>query len=57
VEVCAEAASPWFSGFDCIALLFFGASVLGALDCCFSELLQLLNSGALEQTVRALVTR
>jgi hypothetical protein len=56
-KVCTEAASPRLSGFEFIAFLFFGALVLGALAYCFSELFQLLNSGALDETVRALLTR
>jgi len=38
-------------------LLFFGVLALGAVGFCFSELFDLLSSGALEQTVRALLTR
>jgi hypothetical protein len=56
-KVWAEAASPWLSGFEFIAFLFFGALALGGLAYCFSELFHLLNSGALDETVRALLTR
>jgi len=56
-KVCAETASPRLSGFEWIAFLLFGALALGTLAYCFSELFHLLNSGALDQTVRALLTR
>jgi hypothetical protein len=39
------------------ALLLFGSSALAALAFCFSESFHLLNSGALDQTVRALLSR
>jgi hypothetical protein len=38
-------------------LLFFGILALGAVGFCFSELFDLLCSGALDQTVRALLTK
>ena len=56
-KLCAEAASPRLSGAEWIALLFLGASALAALALCLSESFHLLNSGALDQTVRALLTR
>jgi hypothetical protein len=56
-KVCAEAVSPRLSGFERVVFLLFGASALGALACCFSELFHLLNSPALDETVRALLTR
>ena len=56
-KVCAAAASPRLSGFEWIAFLVFGASALGALACCFCELFHLVNSGALDEAVRALLTR
>jgi hypothetical protein len=56
-KVCAAAASPQFSGFEWIAFLCFGALALGALAYCFSELFHLLDSGALDGTVRALLTK
>ena len=56
-KICAEATSPRLNGFEWIAFLFFGALALGALAFCFSELFYLLNSGALDETVRALLTR
>jgi hypothetical protein len=56
-KVCAEAASPRLGGFEWVAFLVFGALALGALAYCFSELFQFLTSGALDQTVHALLTR
>ena len=56
-KLCAEAAPPRLSGAEWIALLLFGASALGALAFCFSQSFQLLNSGALDQTVRALLIK
>ncbi|MGA8657873.1 MAG: hypothetical protein WB586_17140 [Chthoniobacterales bacterium] len=56
-KVCAEAASPWLGTLEWFAFLLFGALALGALTYCFYELLQVLNSGAFDETVRALLTR
>ena len=56
-KLCAEAASPRLSGAEWIALALFGASALGALAFGFWELFHLFNTGALDQTVRALLTR
>jgi hypothetical protein len=56
-KVCAEAASPRLNGLEWLALLVFGVLALGAVALCFSELFQLLKSGALDETVRALLTR
>jgi hypothetical protein len=56
-KLCGEAAPPRFSGIEWIALLLFGTSALGALAFCFSEWFHLFNSGALDQTVRALLAR
>jgi hypothetical protein len=56
-KACAEATSSRFLGLEWIAFLFFGALVLGALACCFSELFKMLMSGALDETVRAFLTR
>jgi hypothetical protein len=56
-KVCAEVASPWSSVFEWIAFLSFGALSLVLLTYCFCELLPLVNSNALDQTVRALLTR
>lgn len=54
-KLCAEVAPPRLSGVEWIALLLFGASALGALAFSFSESFHLLNSGALDQAVRALL--
>ena len=56
-KLCPEAAPARLSGVEWIALLSFGASALGALAFCFSESFHLLNSGALDQTVRALLIK
>jgi hypothetical protein len=56
-KVCAKAGSPRLSRFEWIAILVFAASALVAMACCSFEWFQLSNSGALEQTVRALLTR
>lgn len=56
-KVCAKAASPRLSKFEWIAMLVFAASALAALTCCTFEWLRLFNNAALEQTVRALLTR
>lgn len=56
-KVCAEAASPRLSRLEWIAILVFAASALVAMACCTFEWLHLSNSGALDQTVRALLTR
>jgi|ERR1700756_2141091 hypothetical protein len=56
-KLCAEAASPRLSRFEWIAILVFAASALAAMACCAFEWIQLANSGALDQTVRALLTR
>ena len=56
-KLCAEAAPPRFSGIEWIALVLFGASAFGALAFCFSEWFHLSSSGALDQTVRALLSR
>jgi hypothetical protein len=55
-KVCAEAASPRLSRFEWIAIFVFAASALVAMACCTLEWFQLSNSGALDQTVRALLT-
>ena len=55
-RICAAAASPRLSRFEQIAVLIFAASALVAMACCTLEWLQLSNSGALDQTVRALLT-
>jgi hypothetical protein len=56
-KICAEIASPRLSGVEWIALLLLGVSIFGALACCYSESFHLFTSGALDQTVRALLTR
>ena len=56
-KLCAEAASPRLSRVEWIAILLFAASALAAMACCAFEWIQLANSGALDQTVRALLTR
>ena len=56
-KLCAEAASPRLSSFEWIAILVFAASALAAMACCAFEWIQLANSGALDQTVRAFLTR
>ena len=56
-KLCAEAASPRLSRFEWIAILVFAASALVAMTCCTFEWIRLANSGALDQTVRALLTR
>lgn len=56
-KLCAEATAQRSDSFDWVAFLLFVASALGALACCFSELFHVLNSGALDETVRALLRR
>jgi hypothetical protein len=56
-KLCAEAAFPRLSRFEWIAILVFAASALVAMTCCTLEWIQLANSGSLDQTVRALLTR
>jgi hypothetical protein len=56
-KLCAEAAPPRLSRFEWIAILVFAASALAAMACCTFEWIQLANSDALDQTVRALLTR
>jgi hypothetical protein len=55
-KVCAAASSPRLSRFERIAVLIFAASALLAMACCTLEWFRLSNSGALDQTVRALLT-
>ena len=55
-KVCAAASSPRLSRFERIAVLIFAASALVAMACCTLEWVRLSNSGALDQTVRALLT-
>ena len=56
-KVCADAASPRLSGLEFAAFFLFGVLALSALAYCFSELFHVLNSGALDETVRALLRR
>jgi hypothetical protein len=56
-KLCAEAASPRLSGAEWIALLSLGASALAALALCLSESFHLFSTGALDQTVRALLAK
>ena len=56
-KICTETASPRLGVIESITFIFFGVLALGALTFCFSELLQLVNSGALDQAVRALLMR
>jgi hypothetical protein len=56
-RVCAEAASPWLSGFEWIAFLLLGASTFGALGYCFTASFHFLTMDALDQTVRAFLTK
>jgi hypothetical protein len=56
-KLSVEAASTKFGKVELIAFLFFGVLVSAATVYSFSELFHLLNSGALEQTVQALLIR
>jgi hypothetical protein len=56
-KICAKAVSRRLSGVEWVALLLLGASALGALAYGFSESFHLINSDALDQTVRPLLTR
>jgi hypothetical protein len=56
-KVCAEEVSSRLRALEWTTLLFFGVLALGALAFCFSELFDLFASGALDQTVRALLTK
>jgi hypothetical protein len=56
-KVCAKATSPRLSKVEWTAMLVFAASALAALACCTFEWFRLSNGAALEQTVRALLTR
>jgi hypothetical protein len=56
-KLCAEAAFPRLSGAEWVALLFLGTSALAALALCLSESFHLFSTGALDQTVRALLAR
>jgi len=56
-KLCAEVASARLTGVEWIGLLLLGVSALSALAYGFFELFNLFNSGALDQTVRALLTK
>ena len=56
-KICAEVASARLTGVEWIGLLLLGVSALGALAYGFFELFNLFSSGALDQTVRALLTK
>jgi hypothetical protein len=56
-KVCAETASPRYGALERMTFLLLGVPALGAAGFCFAELFQLINSGALDQTVRALLTK
>jgi hypothetical protein len=56
-KLSMEAVSPKFAKVGLIAFLFLGVLVSAATVCSFSELVHLVNSGALEQTVQALLTK
>ena len=56
-RMCAEAAAPRFSALERILFLLVGALSLGASAYCLAESLCLLNSGALDEVVRAFLTR
>ena len=56
-KVCAEAAPPRLNRLERMALLVFGASAFLSLAFCAFEWLHLFNSGALDQIVRAILTR
>jgi hypothetical protein len=55
-KICAATASARLSRLERIAVLIFAASALVAMACCTLEWVRLSNSGALDQTVRALLT-
>jgi hypothetical protein len=56
-KMCAEAAAPQFSAFERILFLLVGTLSLGASAYCLAESLCLVNSGALDEVVHALLTR
>jgi hypothetical protein len=56
-KVCAEIDPQRLSWIEWIALLFFAASAFLSLAFCVFEWFRLSNSGALEQIVRAILTR
>jgi hypothetical protein len=56
-KICSEIAPPRLGRFERIALLVFGASAFLSLAFCVFEWFHLSNSGALDQIVRAILTR
>jgi hypothetical protein len=56
-KICAEVAPPRLNRFETVALLVFGASAFLSLAFCACEWFHLFNSGALDQIVRAILTR
>jgi len=56
-KVCAEEVSSRLGALEWMTLLFLGILALGAVGFCFSEFFDLFSSGALDQTVRVLLTR
>jgi len=56
-KLSMEAASPKFAKVGLIVFLFLAVLVSAATVCSFSELVHLVNSGALEQTVQTLLSR
>ena len=56
-KICAEVDPQRLSGIEWIALLLFAASAFISLAFCAFEWFRLSNSGALDQIVRAILTR
>ena len=56
-KLSGEAVSPKVGRLDLIAYLFFGVLVSAATVYCGTELFHVVNSGGLEQTVQALLSR
>jgi hypothetical protein len=56
-KVCRQTVSPKLSKVDLLAFVFFAIVAVVAIVCSFSILFQTLGSGALEETVRTLITR
>lgn len=56
-KLSSEAASPKFGRLELIAFLFFAILVSAATVYSGTELIQVVNDGAFEQTVRTLLSR
>jgi hypothetical protein len=56
-RICAEVAPPRLNKFEWMALLVFGASAFFSLVFCAFTWFHLFSSGALDQIVRAILTR